>query len=373
MSTYIIDDNKLYREDDKGLYVDYVLCQADPGDATPTWTGPKIPFDMFREMTAWCEETQRRLKSEAMVLLFLDENNQWKHWYCPQETSGLAVESDDKSALYIEQRKLYPDRQLGTLHHHCDVSAFQSGTDSSDEDDRDGLHFTIGDLGSKEYSLHARFCINGESHECNTADVVAPPEWMENVPESVRPEIMAKLLSSPTTDFKKDHFKDLIEKVVTKKTYTQRGISGIGGYGGYSGYNGYGGQKAVVTDEQAILRLISKKETWFPLGDKLARVWFTMTEYVETDLGDIIFALQAEADSKDAFSLPCQTFTTCLRKCIGSASWLRAEELIEYLEEVRTIEEDDAMEEAADEKEAQFTEERMLQIEEHRATYGLDI
>jgi hypothetical protein len=371
MSTYIIDDNKLYREDDKGLYRDYVLCQADEGDATPRWTGPKIPYGMFREMTAWCEETQRRLKSEAMVLLFLDENNQWKHWYCPQETSGLAVESSDDEALYREERKNFPDRQLGTLHHHCNVSAFQSGTDSSDEDDRDGLHFTIGDLDSKKYSLHARFCINGESHEAPIETLVEMPEWMKNVPEHARMDIMRGLLEAPTEGFKKDHFKDLIEKVVTKKTYS----SGIGGYSGYNGYNGYnyGKGKGVVTDDQAVTRLFLAQSDWFPSGDKLARLWFKFTKNIAVDIGDMIYALQQEADSKNAFSVECQAFTKALRQVIKSASWLRAEELIEYLEEVKSIQEDELQETLQEEKEAQFTEERQLQIEEHRATYGLDV
>jgi hypothetical protein len=378
MNTYIIDDNKLYREDDKGLYVDYVLCQADEGDATPRWTGPKIPYEMFREMTAWCEETQRRLKSEAMVLLFLDENNQWKHWYCPQETSGLSVESDDNSALYKEERKNYPDRQLGTLHHHCGVDAFQSGTDSSDEEDRDGLHFTIGNLDDDTYSLHARFCINGKSHDCPTESLVEMPKWMENVPEHARIDIMKGLLKAPTEGFKKDHFKELIEKVVDKKVYSPSAIGSYGGYGGHNGYNSYqgghnsyqGGHKTSVTDEQAVSRLIQSESDWYPAGDKLARVWFVMNEDTETDLTDMIYALQQEADSKDAFSTQCQAFTAKLRKAINSAAWLRAEDLIGYLEEVNSIKEDDAMETAADEKEAQFTEDRMLQIEEQRAAYS---
>jgi len=367
MATFIIDDDKLYREDDKGLYTDYVLCEADAGDATPRWTGPKIPFGMFREMTAWCEETQARLKSEAMVLLFLDENDQWKHWYCPQETSGMSVESDDKSALYIAERKTFPDRQLGTLHHHCNVGAFQSGTDSSDEDDRDGLHFTIGNLGSKEYSLHARFCINGESHDCPTESLVEAPLWMENVPESVRPEIMEKLLTEPTKNFKKDHFKDLIEKVVSKKTYTVSG--GIGGY--YSAQN-YGG-KSIVTDEQAITRLMLAQSDWFPAGIRLAKEWFTIHKDEDVNIGDMVYALEQEAASKTAFSVECQSFTAALRKVVKSASWLRAEELIEYLEEIDTIQKDELQEFLTEEKEAQFTEERMLQIEEHRATYDLGV
>jgi len=342
MSTYIIDDNKLYLEDDKGLYVDYVLCEADEGEAVPRWNGPKIPFDTFREMTAWCEETQRRLESETMVLLFLDENNQWKHWYCPQETSGMSVKSDDESELYIEERKNYPDRQLGTLHHHCNTGAFQSPTDSNDEDDRDGLHFTIGDLGTKKYSLHARFCVNGESHECNTADVVEPPEWMENIPKNIRPGIMEKLLTAPTETFKEDHFKELIEKVVTEETFTPHIRSSIGGPYYRNAHSSQDVHPDIHPDvhealihDCIITNLHNTRDKWEPKGRAFCKSFFGIDSDNEPiELYDIIQALESGGPPCLDSSKEARDFVAEIRIQLCPFKWPSINEIIEYLEEI---------------------------------------
>ncbi len=54
---------------------------------------------------------------------------------------------------------------FGTVHHHCDMGAFQSGTDFHDERNQDGLHITVGNMGSDKHSLHARFYLVGDEFE----------------------------------------------------------------------------------------------------------------------------------------------------------------------------------------------------------------
>ncbi len=51
---------------------------------------------------------------------------------------------------------------FGTVHHHCAAGAFQSSTDTANEESQDGLHITIGCMSNKEcYDIHARFYRKG--------------------------------------------------------------------------------------------------------------------------------------------------------------------------------------------------------------------
>jgi hypothetical protein len=85
----------------------------------------------------------------------------WAAWAFPQEakTGMTAKEIDNADAG--TQREQFKDSDgwayLGTVHHHCSCSAFQSSVDQNNEKDQDGIHITIGNMNSDVYDMHCRF------------------------------------------------------------------------------------------------------------------------------------------------------------------------------------------------------------------------
>ena len=202
-SNYVVHNNKVWEKVTNALYTVFrEIKSVKAGKTDPTWSGELIPWKMWQEMVAWCQVTQDKLKSEALIFLYYDRNAEegksaWSYWIPPQITNGMTVRADPDDPRYNKEREAYPDLQFGTLHHHCTMGAFQSGTDLSDEEDREGLHFTIGKVNTKEHDLHARFCIEGNSHPATCADLVAAPDWAENIPKKYLKRVLKDLLSEP--------------------------------------------------------------------------------------------------------------------------------------------------------------------------------
>jgi hypothetical protein len=170
MSTkqYKVHDDEVYEVVENKLYTTYNKC-AVPAvkSVAPTWKGEPIPFEMWRDITDWCVLSYEKFKSETLVFLYYDlDNNKkpWSFWIVPQITNGMTVKSNPDSKFFAKERKNFPDTMFGTVHHHCSSSAFQSGTDHADELDREGLHFTIGNLDQAfDLDVHLRITI-GTGH-----------------------------------------------------------------------------------------------------------------------------------------------------------------------------------------------------------------
>lgn len=136
--------------------------------ATIEWKGPKIPLDVWDEVLSffqWCYDTY---KSECQVRLYVSPTLQtWKAYAFPQEAkTGMTAHELDNEAKREQHAALGlqpPDWfAFGTVHHHCSANAFQSGTDTANEESQDGLHITIGNMNNKDrYDIHARFYRKG--------------------------------------------------------------------------------------------------------------------------------------------------------------------------------------------------------------------
>lgn len=200
----VFNNGKFYKKTENDFFSSYK--ELDPKDVnvseeeiSVTWKGPLIPFSLWRALVAWCEVTQNKFKSEALAFLYLDDKEGWKIWYPPQITNGMTVEVDQESKQYAPQRKLLGDAlQMGTLHHHCTSSAFASGTDKADEIDRDGLHFTIGNLNKDEYDIHMRICVNNTCWDCDPADFIEASEELKHVPEKFKKQLHEQLITEAT-------------------------------------------------------------------------------------------------------------------------------------------------------------------------------
>jgi len=234
----VFHNGTFYKKTENDFFCSYK--ELDPAevnipeeDISCSWKGPLIPFDLWRELIAWCEITQEKFKSEALAFLYLDDKEGWKIWYPPQITRGMTVGVDQDSPQYNPQRKLLGDAlQMGTLHHHCTSSAFASGTDKADEIDRDGLHFTIGNLDKNTYDIHMRICVNNTCWDCEPTDFIEVHESLDHVPEKYRQRIHADMISEASEPAVLKTFEKIFKealKNVKKPTYTPPDYGGIGG------------------------------------------------------------------------------------------------------------------------------------------------
>jgi len=224
--------NELYEPVENELFKGYRKLEVEEDAPSIIWKGPLIPFDLWRELIAWCETTQEKFKSEALVFLYLDDKT-WKIWYPPQITNGMTVKANPDHKDYRKQRKLLGDAlQMGTLHHHCTTSAFQSGTDSNDEIDRDGLHFTIGNLDKDVYDIHLRLCFGGSCYKAKPESFIELDPDLAKVPAKYRMSIHAQMLAEPTdkSQWTYDFSKEL--KNIEKPFYSPS-LKKYGNFGGH--------------------------------------------------------------------------------------------------------------------------------------------
>ncbi len=127
------------------------------------WEGPKMNLPnraWWDEVMAFFEWTQREHHSEAQVRVYVNATTrEWKAWAFPQRgRTGMTTRELEDHPQTAIQRAQFGDQWVYycTIHHHCSGSAFQSSTDTSNEIGQDGIHITIGKVGSQHYDIHAR-------------------------------------------------------------------------------------------------------------------------------------------------------------------------------------------------------------------------
>lgn len=238
-------------EDDasiEGLFSCTMKYEIKSTKATIDWTGPKIPLEEWDKVLSffqWCYDTH---KSECQVRLFVSPTlHTWKAYAFPQEakTGMTAHELDNeeknrqRAALNLNPPDWY---YFGTVHHHCSMSAFQSGTDRENEESQDGLHITIGCMNNKDkYDLHARFYRKGlvlqndnldMSWFVDTSPVLAdcPENFRQYLPKDWADKTARRLLTRvpDIIEFPDEWKANVIE---IKPTYTPTVSSYVGGPG----------------------------------------------------------------------------------------------------------------------------------------------
>jgi len=139
-----------------------------------SYLGPRIDPEVWCQVLRFFQWTYDTTHSESQVRLFVNmKERRWAAWAFPQKAkTGMSAEELDTEETK-KQRAQFSDADgwvyFGTVHHHCSMSAFQSGTDKNNEEKIDGLHITIGSLGSPRYDLHARFYLGGFCFEPDLA------------------------------------------------------------------------------------------------------------------------------------------------------------------------------------------------------------
>jgi len=138
---------------------------------------PKIPASVIDEVLNFFRSVYNEHDSEAAVLLWY--NNKQKKWYVevPEQTvSGASVDykRDEQESIKLQSRNFFI---VGTIHSHCNMDAFHSGTDDDDEFSFDGIHITIGHINSIP-ELACRFIMKDNEIKLEQKDCT---DWLPQV------------------------------------------------------------------------------------------------------------------------------------------------------------------------------------------------
>ncbi len=118
---------------------------------------PKITSTVFAKAVCFFNEVYTRKRVEALVFLHYSE----KHGYALTVPKQRATPGN-VSCVHTASDRLKGYRCVGTMHSHCAMSAFHSGTDTRDEAGQDGVHITVGRLDSfPRFGFDGELVING--------------------------------------------------------------------------------------------------------------------------------------------------------------------------------------------------------------------
>lgn len=156
------------------------------------WNGPKIDPDIWRMVLAFFKWTYDEHKSESQVRLFVNgRTQQWGAWAFPQEArTGMSARELPDHPNNAEGLLMFAEPEgwlyFGTVHHHCGMGAFQSGTDLANESCQDGLHITVGKMDEKKHDMHCRLYISGHRFEPDLGWFWDVEETLRGVPQGLR-------------------------------------------------------------------------------------------------------------------------------------------------------------------------------------------
>lgn len=123
---------------------------------------PQIPNIAVRAIVGFFKEVYTKYKSEAIVLLYYNQEKGSYRVVAPEQTVSPA------SLEYTKDLEGIPGFDLiGTIHSHSSMSAFHSGTDDADEASFDGLHITFGNVNSDVISISSSIVVNSKRFKVN--------------------------------------------------------------------------------------------------------------------------------------------------------------------------------------------------------------
>lgn len=215
-----------------------------------SWTGPKISWSVWEQVCAFFEWSQKEFKSEVQVRLYVNHTtSRWAAWAYPQEPNGMTTKELDDHPDYAGQRAQFGRgwELMGTIHHHCTSGAFQSSTDTANERNQDGVHITVGKIGSSEYDLHGRVILRSNQFAINWSQWFNVPDSAVSYPPKLQIDIMNFFLKNPPSaavSFPEAWKTNCIKPVATRTVYQGHhlgpshstsvgsGVSGVSGVAG---------------------------------------------------------------------------------------------------------------------------------------------
>jgi len=122
---------------------------------------PKVPGRIIGQALTFFRKVFEKHRSEAYVtLLYSGKLAQYQLWCPKQKVSAASVNYDRTDQPSFEDRQTNDWQMVGTIHSHCDFSAYHSGTDVGDEATFDGIHITLGHVNKTQFSMASSIAIN---------------------------------------------------------------------------------------------------------------------------------------------------------------------------------------------------------------------
>jgi hypothetical protein len=152
---FITDGKDFYISFTSPMVSGFIPVPIPKGDPVLRWYGPKI--DLLDQWYPALRFMADHADHEVILRLFMTRERDRIVIFPLTQIygTGMSVKED----ITTEEREKWAQEGLleaGTMHSHCNMNAFQSGTDKDDESHRDGLHVTIGKLKEDAFDLHAR-------------------------------------------------------------------------------------------------------------------------------------------------------------------------------------------------------------------------
>lgn len=305
----ILHGGKVFEWITSDLFNAYVpVAPAIPsGKPVLLWKGSDIPWNVYCQLTSFMYWSYEETRGEAQARLAYNTlTDEWSVFVMPQERS---------TGLSTKELETHPDRNIaqailrvpgvvtaGTAHHHCAISAFQSGIDKADEDRQDGLHITFGKLDEKALDVHARVTMRGHTYPTSLERWIIFPEIPGVVPECMHDALRKYWLAHPDKVVFPVEWKS---RLIRPPAVTIARSSGTSGTTGYVSGSWYGHEDIIAVED--IARIKSEDSYVVEVAQRIVDEGGTITESrnrVDTIKGLIFplwrLAVSAQADSSNA-------------------------------------------------------------------------
>jgi len=127
---------------------------SDPKEWIELKSSFNFPMELMNITYSFFLDVYKKYHSEAIVLIYIDNDNQYYLSAPKQMVSGGHL-SYSNNILHPQELSLF-----GTIHSHGNMNAFHSSVDSNDEQYFDGLHITLGNI-DKTPSMSISIVVDG--------------------------------------------------------------------------------------------------------------------------------------------------------------------------------------------------------------------
>lgn len=324
------------------------------------YLGPKIDKLNWHQLMTFFRWVNTTSHSECQARMFVDPVDKLiRFWAFPQKANtGMTTKEVDGDEFNKQRAELPNAAKLvyhGTVHSHCNMSAFQSGSvgyggDADNEYHQDGLHITMGKLDDKLMDIHARIYVSGIKMDADLSmywDIgeeiaAAIPSSMHNT--VAKHQMCLKIDVEFPEQWKQNLIDDRPKWQTHPSEYRYDGgmgyHCGIGGNGGVSGgtsaVNRWDKREQMVTDilrDEALaasrnpMTVESLKEVIdFLYSSELATEIMRQGKRMGEDPEDLINEMHMNADEYLAFYAACLDSTDYeMASVVNARYWFKHE------------------------------------------------
>ncbi|HBC87081.1 MAG TPA: hypothetical protein DCZ94_09020 [Lentisphaeria bacterium] len=126
------------------------------------WTATKLPWALIESTLEFFRAVYMKYQGEAIVLITHDSGI----W-------DISVPKQIVQSAHLKYKSVDKVTPAGTIHSHCNMGAFFSGTDDNDVASFDGLHIVLGRISQPFPEIASAVYINGRMFECRPQDIIS--------------------------------------------------------------------------------------------------------------------------------------------------------------------------------------------------------